>query len=60
MDYFLPVKGTSKHQIVVHAELVQPLMEVSLVDETTGSIDNNKREHHPMRENNTPVRVYLL
>ncbi len=38
---FLPVKCTGQHEIVVDAQLVQALVEIALVDEPAGAVDDD-------------------
>lgn len=43
----LPVKSARENEIVIHAELVQSFMEISLVNQTACSIDNDQSKDHP-------------
>lgn len=44
---YLPVKGAGEHEIIVDAQLIQSLVEISLVDEPAGAVDDDERKHHP-------------
>ena len=46
-NVLVPVKCPGQHQVVVDAQLVQPLVKVSLVDEPSGSVDDDERKDHP-------------
>ena len=41
------MKCTGQYQIIVDAELVQPLVEITLIDQSSGSIDDDQREDDP-------------
>lgn len=44
----VPVECASEDNVFVRAELLQPLREIALVDQTTSLIDNKKRKDNPM------------
>lgn len=43
----LPMEGTSKHEQVVAAERIKTLVELAVVDQTAGLVDNEEREDDP-------------
>lgn len=43
----LPVEGASKHEQVITTERVEALVELAVVDQAAGLVDNEKREDDP-------------
>jgi hypothetical protein len=42
------VKGTSKDEIIVCADLVQAVLEVSVIDQAAGLVDDDEGEDGPI------------
>lgn len=45
---YSPVEGTGEDEVVVGRELAQAGLELSLVDQTAGLVDDDKRKDGPM------------
>lgn len=43
----VPMKCSSKHKIVIDAELIQPFVKISLIDQTASFVDYDKGENDP-------------
>ena len=44
----LPVKGAGKDKVVVYGELVEAVVEVAVVDEAAGFVDDYQGEDDPL------------